>query len=142
MAISFEKFVTVCRRETFSAAHRLHNPRWSDARNSEVFGLCNSPNYHGHNYVLIVQLTGAVNPDLGYVYDLKKLSLLVQKEVISRYDHCNLNLDVEDFKDRPPTTENIAISIYDRLRIHIEKEHKLGIILHETEKNYVQYSPE
>ena len=89
--------ITVCRKEHFNAAHRLHNPAWSEEQNEQFFGLCNNPNYHGHNYELIVKLTGEVDPETGYVYDLKKLSNLIASEIIQKFDHKNLNLDTEEF---------------------------------------------
>ena len=132
--------ITVCRKEHFNAAHRLHNPKWSDQKNERVFGLCNSPNFHGHNYVLIVELQGPQDPDTAYVYDLKKLSEMIRKEICERYDHRNLNLDIEEFRDCIPTTENFARIIYDRLLPHIPVEYRFRVILYETEKNYVKYS--
>ncbi len=135
-------FFTVCRKEYFNAAHRLHNPKWSDEKNKATFGLCNNPNYHGHNYTLVVQLSGPQNPETGYVYDMKRLSVLIQKEVITRYDHRNLNLDVDEFKHCPPSTENLAHAIYERLRPHITAQYQLSILLYETKNNYVKYSPE
>lgn len=132
--------IAVCRKEHFNAAHRLHNPRWSDERNLEVFGLCNSPNFHGHNYTLIVELEGPQDADTGYVYDMKKLSELMRREVSARYDHRNLNLDIEEFRDCIPTTENLARVIYDRLRPHLPVEYSFCVILYETERNYVKYS--
>lgn len=133
--------LTVCRKEHFNAAHRLHNPQWSEEQNQAVFGLCYSPNFHGHNYTVIVELSGPQDPETGYVYDLKKLSQLIRKEVVARYDHRNLNLDVEEFKHLIPTTENFARVIYERLRPHISTLYPLSIVLYETERNYVKYSP-
>ena len=134
--------ITVCRKEHFNAAHRLHNPAWSSEQNEQVFGLCNSPNYHGHNYELIVKLTGEVNPETGYVYDLKKLSDLVSSEIIRRFDHKNLNLDTAEFKALNPTAENIAIVIWKLLRPKIEPEFVLSVTLFETERNFVEYHGE
>lgn len=134
--------ITVCRKEHFNAAHRLHNPAWSDEQNQEFFGLCNSPNFHGHNYELIVNLTGEVNEETGYVYDLKKLSNLVTAEVISRFDHKNLNLDTAEFRTLNPTAENIAIVIWNLLRPKIEPAFALSVTLYETERNFVQYNGE
>lgn len=131
---------TICRKEHFNAAHRLHNPAWSDERNAEVFGLCNNPNFHGHNYQLIVKLTGTVDEETGYVYDMKKLSDLVQEEIIARFDHKNLNLDTEEFKAMNPTAENIAIVIWERLRAKIDTEYELAVTLYETERNFVDYN--
>lgn len=131
--------VAVYREEHFNAAHRLHNPKWPDEKNIEVFDKCNSPNYHGHNYELHVKLVGEVDPDTGYVYDIKKLSTLIKKEVIERFDHKNLNLDVEEFANLNPTAENIVIVIYDLLRKKIEEQYDLSIRLYETKRNYVEY---
>lgn len=132
--------VTVSRRAHFNAAHRLFNPGWSDEKNARVFGKCSNPNYHGHNYKLIVSLRGNVNPETGYVYDLGKLSELIQTEVEDRFDHKNLNLDTEEFKDLIPTAENIVVVIWNILRKQIEPEYELTVELHETERNRVKYS--
>lgn len=131
--------VSVFRKEHFNAAHRLHNPSWDDAKNREVFGKCNLPHYHGHNYELIVKLTGMPDPDTGYVMDLKLLSDLVKAEVIDRFDHRNLNEDCEEFKNLNPTAEHIAIVIYDLLRPKIDASLDLQIRLYETERNYVEF---
>jgi 6-pyruvoyltetrahydropterin/6-carboxytetrahydropterin synthase len=138
--------VTVNRREHFNAAHRLNNPKWDAARNKEVFGLCNNPNYHGHNYDLVVKITGPVNPETGYVIDLKWLSDLIKTEIANRYDHRNLNLDTDEFNVEKggliPTAENIAVVIWQRLRKHLAENLKLTVILYETERNFVEYSGE
>ena len=131
--------VSVFRKEHFNAAHRLHNPGWSDQKNEEVFGKCNNPNWHGHNYEVIVKLTGEINTDTGYVYDMKKLSDLLKELVLNRFDHKNLNLDTEEFKNLNPSAENIAIVIYDLLRERIEEEYEIKITLYETERNFVEY---
>ena len=131
--------VTICRTEHFNAAHRLHNPAWSAERNQLVFGKCNNPNYHGHNYRLTVRLTGPVDPDTGYVYDMKRLSDLIQREVLSRYDHRNLNLDTEEFATLNPTAENMAVVIWQRLRPHLAVELALSVMLSETDRNFVEY---
>jgi 6-pyruvoyltetrahydropterin/6-carboxytetrahydropterin synthase len=131
--------VTVCRKEHFNAAHRLHNHLWTDEKNARVFGLCNNPNYHGHNYELIVKLVGAVNPETGYVYDLKKLSDLVKQEVVDRFDHKNLNLDTAEFEHLNPTAENIAVVIWEKLRAKISPDYELAVTLYETERNFVEY---
>jgi len=131
--------VSVYRKEHFNAAHRLHNPAWDDATNDKVFGKCNNPHYHGHNYELVVKLTGVPDAATGYVYDLKRLSDLVQENVIERFDHKNLNEDVAEFKALNPTAENIAVVIYDILRSKIEDEFDLKIRLYETERNFVDY---
>jgi 6-pyruvoyltetrahydropterin/6-carboxytetrahydropterin synthase len=132
--------VTVCRKENFNAAHRLHNSTWSDQKNTEVFGLCNNPHYHGHNYELIVKLKGTVDPDTGYVYDMKKLSQVIKEEVVKKFDHKNLNLDTEEFANLNPTAENIAIVIWQKLRDRIDKEYDLAVTLYETERNFVEYN--
>ena len=131
--------VAVYRKEHFNAAHRLHHPGWSDEKNDEIFGKCNNPNYHGHNYELIVKLTGEVDPQTGYVYDLKKLKNIIRKEVVSRFDHKNLNLDTQEFKDLNPTAENIAVVIYHLIRVKIEEQYDIKIRLYETERNFVEY---
>lgn len=131
--------VSVFRKEHFNAAHRLYNPDWSQEKNDLVFGKCNNPNFHGHNYELVIKLTGEPDKATGYVYDLKKLSDLIKKHVLSRLDHKNLNEDVTEFKNLNPTAENIAIVIYNILREHIEAHFDLKITLYETERNYVEY---
>ena len=131
--------ITVCRTEHFNAAHRLHNPAWSAEHNQQVFGKCNNPNYHGHNYNLTVRLTGEVDPETGYVYDLKRLSDLIKAEVLDRFDHRNLNLDTEDFRMLNPTAENIAVVIWQRLRAHLAATLALSVTLYETDRNFVEY---
>jgi len=131
--------VTVCRKEQFNAAHRLYNPGWPDEKNELIFGKCNNPNFHGHNYELIVKLSGEADPDTGYVYDLKKLSDLIKENILEKIDHKNLNLDVEEFKNLNPTAENIAIVIYSILREKIDTKFDIKIILYETERNFVEY---
>ena len=133
------KKVAIFRREHFNAAHRLFNADWDDKKNMEVFGKCALPNYHGHNYELIVKITGEPDEKTGYVMDLKKLSDLIEEKVIEKFDHKNLNLDTEEFKNLNPTAENIAIVIYDLLRPHIVKEKDLQIRLYETPRNFVEY---
>lgn len=128
----------VYRRERFNAAHRLHNTSWTDAKNEEVFGKCNNPNFHGHNYELIVRLAGEVDPETGYVFDMKKLSGLVKEKIIRIFDHKNLNVDVDHFKGSNPTTENLAKVIWQILRNELPDNLELKIILYETEKNYVE----
>lgn len=132
--------ITICRREHFNAAHRIFRSDWSDERNSDVFGKCANPNYHGHNYDLIVKLTGEPNPETGYVMDMKELGQIVRQHVTDVYDHRNLNLDVPDFQNLLPTAENIAVCIYDRLRPHLPPNLELSITLYETERNYVEYA--
>ena len=131
--------VAVYRKEHFNAAHRLHNPTWSEEKNERIFGKCNNPNWHGHNYELIVKLAGYPDPETGYVYDMKILSDLIREEVTNKLDHRNLNLDVPEFADINPTAENIAKVIYQWLRVKIEAELDLKITLYETERNYVEY---
>jgi 6-pyruvoyltetrahydropterin/6-carboxytetrahydropterin synthase len=131
--------VSVFRKEHFNAAHRLNNPNWSEAKNKDFFGKCNNPNYHGHNYDLIVKVTGYADDESGYLFDMKILSELLQKNVIDKFDHRNLNLDTEEFKNLNPTAENIAMVIFDLVRPHLAKELDLKVILYETERNYVEY---
>ena len=131
--------VSVFRKEHFNAAHRLHNPEWSSEKNKEVFGLCNNPNFHGHNYELIVQVIGYPDPETGYVIDTKKLSDLIKIEVLARFDHKNLNLDTSFFATLNPTAENIAVVIYELLRTKINSTLDLKIRLYETERNFVEY---
>jgi 6-pyruvoyltetrahydropterin/6-carboxytetrahydropterin synthase len=131
--------VKVTRKEHFNAAHRLFNPAWSDERNAAVFGKCSNPNYHGHNYELLVSLTGEPDKQTGYVYDLKELSDIIRDHIIRKFDHRNLNLDTEYFRDVNPTAENIAIVIWQILREKIESKFELKITLYETERNFVEY---
>ena len=131
--------VAVFRKEHFNAAHRLNNPLWSAAKNKEVFGLCNNDNFHGHNYELIVKVTGVPNPETGYVLDMKVLSDLVKEEVLNKFDHKNLNLDTVEFATLNPTAENIAVVIYQLLRAKLDKDLDLKIRLYETERNFVEY---
>jgi 6-pyruvoyltetrahydropterin/6-carboxytetrahydropterin synthase len=133
------KRVSVFRKEHFNAAHRLYNKAWSDEKNESVFGLCNNPNFHGHNYELIVKLTGEIDPETGYVYDMKVLSELIREKVTNRFDHHNLNLDVPEFIDLNPTAENIAVVIYEILKPNLPEKFDLHITLYETERNFVQY---
>jgi 6-pyruvoyltetrahydropterin/6-carboxytetrahydropterin synthase len=131
--------VAVYRKEHFNAAHRLHNNNLTNNENEELFGKCNYPNYHGHNYELIVKIVGTVDPVTGYVYDMKLLSQLIQDQIIERFDHKNLNLDTQEFKNINPTAENIAIVIHNLLRPHIDSEKDVYITLYETPRNFVQY---
>lgn len=130
----------VCRRTTFNAAHRLFNPDWSDEKNKEVFGKCSNPNFHGHNYVLETWVEGDVNPETGYVIDLKALKEIINDEISERFDHRNLNLDCPEFANLKPSAENIAIVIYNILRPLIEERYGLTIRLWETENNVVEYN--
>jgi len=134
--------VAVYRKEHFNAAHRLHNPAWTEEKNQEIFGKCNNPNYHGHNYEITVKIVGEVDPETGYVIDTKVLSNLVKKLVLDRFDHKNLNLDVPEFANMNPSAENIAIVIFNILRPNINSTHDLKITLYETERNYVKYPVE
>lgn len=130
----------VCRRTTFNAAHRLFNPEWSDEKNREVFGKCSNPNYHGHNYVLETWVEGDVNPETGYVLDLKVLKEVINNEISERFDHRNLNLDCPEFANLKPSAENISIVIYNILRPFIDEKCGLTIRLWETENNVVEYN--
>ncbi|MFA7472745.1 MAG: 6-carboxytetrahydropterin synthase [Spirosomataceae bacterium] len=131
--------VSVFRKESFNSAHRLHNRAWSDEKNAAVFGKCNNPSFHGHNYELIVKVTGPVDPETGYVIDMGKLGALVRELVVDKFDHRNLNLEIAEFADLNPTAENIAIVIYTILRPHIGQNLDLKIKLYETERNFVEY---
>ncbi|WP_114751746.1 6-pyruvoyl trahydropterin synthase family protein [Pleomorphovibrio marinus] len=131
--------VAVYRKAHFNAAHRLHNPAWSEEKNNEVFGKCNNPNFHGHNYDLEVKVVGPIDPDTGYVFDMKLLKDIVKQHVTDKFDHKNLNLDTNEFKQLNPTAENIAVVIWNILREKIDKEYDLMIRLYETERNFVEY---
>ena len=131
--------VAVYRKEHFNAAHRLTNPLWDEEKNSAVFGKCNNPHYHGHNYELIVKLSGVPDPQTGFVIDLKLLSDIIQDNVIEKFDHRNLNEDCAEFKNLNPTAENIAIVIYNILREKINNALSLQVRLYETERNFVEY---
>ena len=133
--------VYLTRRERFNAAHRMFQPGWTDEKNLEVFGKCSNPNWHGHNYVVYVTVKGVINPEIGYVVNLKTLSGIINKHVIELVDHKNLNLEVEFMKDLNPSAENIAIAIWNQLEKHVRD---LGVELHcikieETENNFVEY---
>ena len=134
-----ENKVAVYRKEHFNAAHRLFNPAWDNTKNDAVFGKCNNPHFHGHNYELIVKLVGTPDPETGYVIDLKILSDIIQENVLNKFDHKNLNLDCEEFKHLNPTAENIAIVIYQLLRPNIREDLYLQVRLYETERNFVEY---
>ena len=131
--------VAVYRKEHFNAAHRLNNPLWDDATNARIFGKCNNPNFHGHNYELIVKVVGTPDAETGYVYDMKLLSDLIKENVVERFDHKNLNLDTVEFKNLNPSAENIVVVIYTILREKIDPAFDLQIRLYETERNYVEY---
>jgi 6-pyruvoyltetrahydropterin/6-carboxytetrahydropterin synthase len=131
--------VKVSRKEHFNAAHRLFNPAWTDEENEKIFGKCSNPNYHGHNYELIVSVVGEPDPRTGYVFDMKVLSDLIKENVLRKFDHKNLNLDTEYFKNLNPTAENIAVVIWRILRQKIDSTLELKITLYETERNFVEY---
>ncbi len=131
--------VTVSRKAHFNAAHRLYNPNWSFEKNEEVFGKCNNPNFHGHNYELIVSVKGTIDPETGYVVDMKVLKQIIKEHVEDIFDHKNLNLDTEEFKELNPTAENIAVVIWNKLRPHIKSELELKVKLYETERNFVEF---
>ncbi len=133
------KKVAVFRKEHFNAAHRLNNPAWSNEKNEAVFGKCNNPSYHGHNYELIVKVIGEPDAETGYVIDLKVLSDMINEHVLNKFDHKNLNLDTEEFKNLNPSAENIVIVIYDILRELLPSKFDLQIRLFETERNFVEY---
>ena len=132
--------ITVSRKAHFNAAHRLHNNNWSDEKNQKIFGKCNYQNYHGHNYELIVSVTGEINPETGYVIDMGELKKIIKNEIEERLDHKNLNLDVPHFSNTIPSAENICIYIYDILRDNIDSQFKLSVRLYETPRNFVEYS--
>jgi 6-pyruvoyltetrahydropterin/6-carboxytetrahydropterin synthase len=131
--------VKVSRKEHFNAAHRLFRAEWSDTQNEKIFGKCSNPHYHGHNYELIVSVIGEPQPETGYVFDMKVLSDLIKENVLSKFDHRNLNLDTEYFKELNPTAENIAVVIWRILRQKIDSKLELKITLYETERNFVEY---
>ena len=131
--------VAVFRKEHFNAAHRLYNPLWSDGQNNDTFGKCSLPHYHGHNYEMEIKVVGVPDSNTGFVMDMKKLSDLVNEKVVERFDHKNLNLDTEEFRQLNPTAENIAIVIFNLLRPHINADHELYIRLYETPRNFVEY---
>lgn len=132
--------VTVSRKAHFNAAHRLYRKEWSDKKNNSVFGKCSNPHYHGHNYELIVHVTGLVDPKTGYVIDMKILKDLIKSEVEEKMDHKNLNEEVPEFIEMIPTAENIAIVIYNKLKPHLNSKHSLEVTLYETPRNFVSYS--
>jgi len=129
----------VCRRVSFNAAHRLFRKDWSDDKNHMVFGKCNNPNYHGHNYVLEVWIDGEIDPETGYVIDLKILKEIINTEIVERFDHRNLNLDCPEFENLIPTAENIILTSWNILRARIEEKFQLRLKLWETENNIFEY---
>lgn len=134
--------VTVSRKAHFNAAHRLYNADWTDARNATVFGKCSNPNYHGHNYDLIVSVKGEINPETGFVMDMKILKQLIEIEIEEKFDHKNLNEEVPEFKELNPSAENISVVIWNKLRSKIDENLDLSITLYETPRNFVTYSGE
>ena len=130
--------VSVYRKSHFNAAHRIYRKDWSDAKNEEVFGACANPYYHGHNYDLIVKVTGPVNLETGYVIDLKNLKDIIKEEVEDRFDHKNLNEQTEEFADRIPTAENIALVIHEKIKNRLGEGLEVGVRLYETERNFVE----
>lgn len=131
--------VSVFREEHFNAAHRLNNARWTESENQRVFGKCNLPNYHGHNYEIIVKVTGEIDPETGYVIDMKLLSDLIRDNILNKFDHKNLNLDVPEFKELNPSAENIAVVIHNLLRPLLSEHLSLQIRLYETPRNFVEF---
>ncbi len=132
--------ISISRKSHFNAAHRLNVPEWTEEKNKSFFGLCNNANYHGHNYDLIVTVSGEIDPVSGYMMDMKVLSDLIKEQIEDRFDHKNLNLDTEEFKTLNPTAENIAVVIWTILREFIPTQNHLKITLYETERNFVEYS--
>ena len=132
--------VTVSRKAHFNAAHRLYVKSWDDAKNEEIFGKCSNPHYHGHNYELIVNVTGPIDPVTGYVMDMKVLKDLIKSEVVVSFDHKNLNEQVPEFYDLIPSAENIAVVIYNKLLPHLEEDKTLEVVLYETPRNFVKFS--
>lgn len=130
---------TVTRKAHFNAAHRLYKKEWTNEKNELVFGKCNNPNFHGHNYELLVSVTGNIDPETGYVIDMKLLADLIAREVEDKLDHKNLNLDVPEFSEVIPTAENIAVFIYNVLKKNLPADHELEVTLFETPRNSVTY---
>lgn len=132
--------VTLSRKAHFNAAHRLYRKDWSDEKNNLIFGKCNNPNFHGHNYELIVSVTGEIDPETGYVLDVKFLTDIIKTEVEDAFDHKNLNLDVVEFQDLNPTAENIVVVIWNKIRKRISQSLDLEVVLYETPRNFVTYN--
>ncbi len=132
--------VTISRKAHFNAAHRLYRKDWTMEKNDAIFGKCNNPNFHGHNYELIVSVKGKIDPETGYVMDVKHLADIIKEEVENQFDHKNLNLDVPEFKDLNPTAENIVVVIWNKIRKKIKPENDLEVVLYETPRNFVTYS--
>ena len=131
--------VTISRKAHFNAAHRLYRKDWSMEQNNAVFGKCNNPNYHGHNYEMIASVTGEIDKETGFVMDVKILSDIIKQEIEDQFDHKNLNLDVPEFLDLNPTAENIVVVIWEKIRKKIQPEYDLEIVLYETPRNFVTY---
>lgn len=131
--------VSASRVERFNSAHRLHNPNWDEQKNREFYGLCNNPNYHGHNYKLIVKVTGELDAESGYLIDLKVLKEIIREEVSEKFDHRNLNLDVKEFENLIPSAENIAIVAWNLIRKRLDSKFDLHVTLQETERNIIEY---
>lgn len=134
--------VTISRKAHFNAAHRLFNPIWDDEKNWTVFGKCSNPNFHGHNYEMIVSITGEINPETGFVMNLDELKTIIFSEVEEYLDHKNLNVEIEEFKNLNPTVENISVVIWNRIRAKLDSKLKLKITLYETPRNFVEYAGE
>ena len=132
--------VTVSRKAHFNAAHRLYRKDWTDKKNDSVFAKCSNPNFHGHNYELIVSVTGPIDPDTGYVMDMKILKDYIKSEVEDAFDHKNLNLEVPEFFDTIPTAENIVVVIYNKLKKILSVDQSMEVVLYETPRNFVTYS--
>lgn len=134
--------LTVHRKAHFNAAHRLYRKDWSDEKNEAVFGKCSNPHFHGHNYELVVSVTGEIDPETGFVMDLKLLKDLIYEEVEQAFDHKNLNVEVEEFSDLNPTAENISVVIWNKLKKKLKPELELEVTLYETPRNFVSYKGE
>jgi 6-pyruvoyltetrahydropterin/6-carboxytetrahydropterin synthase len=134
--------VSISRKAHFNAAHRLYRKDWSDEQNQAIFGKCNNPNYHGHNYDLIVSVIGEIDPETGFVMDVKLLADIIKEDVENAFDHKNLNLDCPEFADLNPTAENIVVVIWNKIRKRIKAENDLEVVLYETERNFVTYKGE
>ena len=134
--------VTVSRKAHFNAAHRLYRKDWSDEKNNDVFGKCNNPNFHGHNYELVVSVTGKIDKVTGFVIDMKILKEIIKSEVEDAFDHKNLNIEVPEFKELNPTAENIAVVIYNKIKPKLDRTFDLEVVLYETPRNFVSYSGE
>lgn len=126
----------------FNAAHRLYNSKWSEEKNKEIFGICTNPNYHGHNYEVVVKVIGEVDPETGFVINLFDLKKLIEKEIEDRFDHKNLNMDCPEFKDLLPTAENVCFVIWTLLRSKLDEKYQILVRLYETQRNFVEYPAE